>query len=295
MVDDYVTTGNVSSWQRLNTDFPLETQTLVENVLRLGPIDAEGIEDSLCLYYNQPLISRLRADVGKRFDDLSEVERPLGLAFDRLRRDIPGFTTPRVYAQVSALNESIVVGDSLIGISLDKYLGADYPLYQRYFYANQRVTMIPERMAQDCLIFYLNQLSRQQMPSRGRSTLLECMIHQGKLNWIAAHALRKPLINVAAVIPATKSWYKNHERQVWQTLRDRHLLASTDSAMIHSVLYSNDPAPYFGDTHSRGVGLWVGIRIVESYMNRHPEVTVAQLLRETDYARLVRKSGFDNR
>lgn len=290
IVEDYVTTRNVATWQRLNTDFPRETQALVESVLRLGPIDAEGIEDSLCAYYERPEMSRLRADVAKRFETLREVERPLGQAFARLQKDIPGFTTPRVYAQISCLHESLVVGDSLIGISLDKYLGADYPAYRHCFYANQRVTMEPDRIAQDCLIFYLNLLSRKQMPPRRSMTLLECMVHQGKLNWIAAHALRKPLISVAAVMPATKAWYQAHEHQVWQTLQQRHLLSSTDSALIHSVIYSSDAHPYFADTHSRGVGLWVGIRLVDRYMERHPEVTVAALLSETDYQKVAREA-----
>lgn len=292
LVEDYAATGNVALWQRLNTEFPLETQALVENVLRLGPIDAEGIEDSLCAFYASPSMHRLRADVSRRFEDLSDLERPLGEAFCRLSQELPGFVVPKVYTQISAFNESVVVGDSLIGISLDKYMGADYPLYAKCFYANQRATMVPGRIVQDCLLFYLNQLSRPKRPDGQGETLLDCMLQQGKLNWIVAHVTHKPLVNVAAVTPATKSWYKSNERRVWQILCQRNLLASTDAALIHAVVYSADARPYFSDPYSRGVGLWVGMRIVDSYMKRHPEVTLADLFAQTDYAAILRESGF---
>ena len=41
---------------------------------------------------------------------------------------------PMIYTQISAFNESIVLSDSVLGISLDKYMGEDYPLYKRFFF-----------------------------------------------------------------------------------------------------------------------------------------------------------------
>ena len=51
MVDDYVNTGNVALWQRMNTEFPRETRALIEDVLHLGRADNEDIDDSLIAYY----------------------------------------------------------------------------------------------------------------------------------------------------------------------------------------------------------------------------------------------------
>ena len=47
MVDDYVNTGNVALWQRMNTEFPRETRALIEDVLHLGRADNEDIDDCL--------------------------------------------------------------------------------------------------------------------------------------------------------------------------------------------------------------------------------------------------------
>ena len=43
----------------------------------------------------------------------------------------------------------------MIGVSLDKYLGEDYPLYSKYYSKSQRATMKREYIVPDCLNFYL--------------------------------------------------------------------------------------------------------------------------------------------
>lgn len=292
MVEDYVATGNISLWQRMNTEFPLETQTLVEKVLRIGRVDDEGIEDTLRAFYSDSTLCRVRADVTHQFENMSYVEKKLGSAFSKLSKEVPGFIVPKVYTQNSAFNESIVVGDSLIGISLDKYLGADYPLYRRFFYDNQRVTMGPDRMVQDCLSFYLNHVFHKKITHDTRPTLLECMMHQGKINWVVARLTNSRMANIAAVQPATKQWYKLNERSVWLRLNQQGLLQSTNPTVIHSVMFSGDAHPFFGDVHSRGVGLWIGMRIIDNYMKRHPSVSLGQLLQNTDYERILREAQY---
>jgi len=293
LVEDYVETGNVALWQRMNNEFPLETRTLIEDVLHLGHSDAEGIEDSLCAFYRDSVLTLLRRDVNSRFADMSDVECQLGKAFRQMQEEVPNFKVPRVYTQFSALSESIIVGDSLIGISLDKYLGADYPLYKKYFNPNQRATMQPERIVQDCLFFYLNQLYAGQL-ARGDKhyTMLDLMLHLGKLNWVVAYVTQQSLVDVAAFQPATRQWYEQHERSVWEKLQKSHLLNVTDTVRMHTVLYSNDAHPFFSDPHSRGVGLWIGMRIIDSYMKQHPETSLDELLNLTDYQRILRESKY---
>lgn len=292
-MEDYLTTGNFASWQKLTTDYPHETQALVEDVLHLGSVESEYIGDTLRTYYSDTTLVKLRADVGRQFANMAVYERELSQAFHHLNAECPDFVVPHVYTQNGALNQSIVVGDSVLGISLDKYLGAAYPAYGKYFYENQRVTMEPQRIVQDCLNFYLaQQYILPQMKKMPHPTLLEMMLHQGKIAWVVAQLTGHPLLDVAAVIPATKKWYAGHERAVWNVLSRPELLHSTDSALIHSIVMTNDARPYFRDAHSRGVGLWIGMRIVDSYMARNRKETINSLLHTTDYERILRQSHY---
>lgn len=138
VVNEFVHTGNYSSWQQLTIDYPQETSLLVERVLQLGTLENESIGDTLRTFFNDSALQVLRGDVDHRFADLTVFEKRLQGALRSLAEKCSDFETPRVYAQVSALNQSIVVGDSTVGISLDKYMGTDYPLYRKYFTECQR-------------------------------------------------------------------------------------------------------------------------------------------------------------
>lgn len=292
-VEDYLVTGTFASWQKLTTDYPRETQTLVEDILHLGKMDEEHIGDTLRTFYSDTTLVKLRHDVERHFASLAPYEKDLTQAFHRLNEECPDFVTPHIYSQNSAFNQSIVVGDSLLGISLDKYLGADYPTYKKYFYENQRVTMIPQRIVQDCLTFYLaQQYILPQMKELPNPTLLDMMLHQGKIAWVVAQLTDRSLVDIAAVTPATKQWYTTHEKSVWSTLSHPDALASTDRAVVHSILMTSDAHPYFNDPHSRGVGLWLGMRIIDSYMKHNPKQTINSLLHDTDYRRILQHSHY---
>lgn len=291
IVEDYISTGNIALWQKMNTEFPRETRVLIEDVLRLGRADQEGIEDSLRAFYNNPTLAQLRKDVGKQFEDLSPYEKELNKAFSKLESDDSTFVTPRIYAQNSAFNQSIVVGDSLIGISLDKYLGRNYPAYKKYFYKNQRATMEPSRIVQECLFFYLYQqfsLSKQVR----QYNLGNVMLHQGKIGWVVSQLINSDPIDVAAVQPATKQWYVQHEKSCWNILRQNNMWLNSDTLLCKSIVLTATKYPYFKNEHSRGVGLWIGMRIIDSYMQHHPNIGLDSLLHTTDYQRILRESHY---
>ena len=143
------------SLQRMNTEFAQETRLLVEDVLDLGSVNMLDMNERLCTYFSDSILVHLMEDVGEKFKDVSNIEESLTHGFKNLKKEIPELPVPKIYTQISALNQSIVVGDSILGISLDKYMGDDYPLYKKYYYANQRRSMSPEYIVPDCFTFYL--------------------------------------------------------------------------------------------------------------------------------------------
>ena len=143
------------SLQRMNTEFSQETRLLIEEVLDLGSVDMVDMNDRLCAYFSDSILVHLMEDVGEKFKDVSNLEQHLTQGFSNLKKEIHELPVPQIYTQISALNQSVVVGDSILGISLDKYMGSDYPLYKKYYYANQRRSMSPEYIVPDCFTFYL--------------------------------------------------------------------------------------------------------------------------------------------
>ena len=152
----YLTTGDYGALQHMNTEYSAQMMTLVESVLRLGHLDEPGINDRFFEFYQDSTLQVLLSDVSRKFDNLDAINDELSKAFERMHKMFPNLRLPRVYAQVSALDESIVVGNGLLAISLDKYMGESYPLYLHFGYSEeQRRMMTPQYIVPDCVGFFL--------------------------------------------------------------------------------------------------------------------------------------------
>lgn len=88
-----------------------------------------------------------------------------------------------VYTQIGALDQSIIVGDQTIGVSLDKYMGAKYPIYKKFNYSSEQLeTMNRSYIVPDCVSFYL--LSLYPLKNYDTRSQLEKDLHMGKVMWV---------------------------------------------------------------------------------------------------------------
>ena len=151
----YLTTGDFSALQQMNMDYPIETRTLVEKMLRLGEVSDPDISTRFLRFYQDSVLQTLIADVEAEYANMNDINIRFRKSFDNLTELLPNLPVPNIYAQIGALDQSIVIGEKMIGISLDKYMGADYPLYQKYYTADQRKSMTRKYIVPESLAFYL--------------------------------------------------------------------------------------------------------------------------------------------
>lgn len=289
VVDDFVRTGNVSFSQRLSTDYPTETRILVENMLHLGSVADVHIYDDLRVYFSDSNLVRLSADVRNRFASMARYEEQLNKAYGRLKKELPELEKPYVYTQVSAFNQSIVVNDTVVGISLDKYMGCDYPLYAKSYTPVQRATMHPDRIVPDLLSFYL----MAQFPPRVKpENLLHAMIQIGKIQWVVAQAMNTSVENVSGFPAASIKWFQMNEQVCWKNLKEHKMLLTTDHNLYAAVVSLTAEKPYFKAEQSRGIGTWLGTQVVRNYMKKHPECTIHELLVEKSCEEVWRGSDY---
>lgn len=152
----FLTSGDIAALQQMKTEYPVQTRTLIEDVLQLGQVNEPDINIRFLSFFQDSTLQAIMADVEAQYADMSDVEHQLSNAFGRLSSLIPGLQVPLIYSQIGSLDQSIVAGEGQLGISLDKYLGTEYPLYLRYGYSErQRSMMSREYIVPDCLGFYL--------------------------------------------------------------------------------------------------------------------------------------------
>ena len=185
----YLTTGDFSALQSMNTDYPIETRTLIEKVLQIGVVTDPNISNKFLMFYQDSVLQSLLSDVESEYANIDDINQGLTDGFNRLAEDIPGLKRPEIYMQIGALDQSIIVGENSIGICLDKYMGEDYPLYQRYYLQKQLKSMDRNSIVPDCLSFYL--LSLFPIKNFEARKPEERDLHVNKVMWVVNKAIKK--------------------------------------------------------------------------------------------------------
>ena len=192
----YLTTGDFSALQQMNTVYPMQTRTLIEDVLRIGKVDDQQINRKFLRFYQDSTLQTLILEAEQQYANMDDINADLTVAFKYLRESIPDLEVPEIYAQIGSLDQSVIVGNNTIGICLDKYLGSDYPLYQKpqYGYSKSQLELMNRKyIVPDCIGFYL--LSLYPMPQDRALSQQERDTHIGKILWVVNQALGKNIFN----------------------------------------------------------------------------------------------------
>ena len=183
----YLTTGDFSALQQMSTEYPMETRTLIEDILHIGEVNDPQINKKFLTFFQDSTLQMIVSDAESQYANMDDINQQLNKAFFNLKGRLPDMPLPQVYAQIGALDQSIVIGNQSIGISLDKYLGEDYPLYKKFYSASQLKAMSRSYIVPDCLSFYL--LSLYAMPDFEQRSQIDRDLHIGKIMWVCNQAL----------------------------------------------------------------------------------------------------------
>lgn len=213
----YLTTGDFSALQQMNIDYPKETRTLVEDVLRIGEVNDPEINSKFLHFYQDTVLQSIIAEVELQYANMSDIDKQFKTAFERLKKLVPGVKVPSVYSQIGALDQSIVIGDSSIGISLDKYLGADYTLYRKYYSEQQRKVMERAYIVPDAMSFYV--LSLFPLKEHDLAFQEKRDEHMGKVMWVVNRLMGKEVYDTKFTAKVAAFMNKNPRMPITELLR----------------------------------------------------------------------------
>ena len=219
----YLTTGDFSALQQMNTVYPMQTRTLIEDVLRIGKVNDQQINTKFLRFYQDTTLQTLIAEAEQQYANMEDINKELTDAFKYLRDNIHGLEAPEVYAQIGSLDQSVIVGNGSIGICLDKYLGSDYPLYQKreYGYTKHQLSMMNRRyIVPDCIGFYL--LSLYPMPAGQVLTQQDIDVHIGKIQWVVNRAMGKRVFESKYIQKVQRYMLQNKNMSLDMLLRNNN-------------------------------------------------------------------------
>lgn len=206
----YLTTGDFSALQQLNTVYPMQTRTLIEDVLKIGRVNDPEINTKFLRFYQDTTLQTLVNEAERQYANMDDLNESLTSAFKRLKKEIPALEIPMVYAQIGALDQSIIIGNNTIGISLDKYLGSSYPLYEKYYPVPQRAMMNRAMIVPDCMVFYILSLYPMPFEKPDIDNQFECDIHMGKIQWVVNDLVRRKVFS-NKFVATVDAYMKKHK------------------------------------------------------------------------------------
>jgi hypothetical protein len=220
-------------------------------------------------------------DAVRKFDNVEKIENELSIANEHLWEIYPGRQLPRFCMHVSGFKQNVIVTDSMISLSIDKYLGVDYPIYKDYFYDYQRAQMRPEFVSRDYLRAYV---ISSLLPESKAPDLVSAMIREGKCLCVIARLLPDAdPENLIGYNAKQIKWCKNNERALWRGTIERKFLYSSEYLIISKYM---DDAPYtslISPLSPGKIGAWIGLQIVESFMAKNPKVRISEILQMDDH------------
>lgn len=259
-------------------------------MISIGGSNQEKFQEMLGSFVSDTLIRKLELKVAEKVDTI-RLRKELETAFKHYRYYFPQKEIPVVYTCISGFNQSVVTAENVIGISLDKYLGADSPFYEQLGLAEyKRKNMHPAKIVSDVMYGWA---VTEWPKSEQSNNLLSQLIQDGKTMYFVDAML--PEKHDTLKIGFTRrqlDFCKKNEASMWTYLAEHKQLYSTDRMTIKRYMDDGPFSPSFSNESPARTGVWLGWQIVRSYMKQHPETKLADLMNNQDLQGILNQSGY---
>jgi len=217
----------------------------------------------------------------------------------RFKAAVPDFKLPKVRTYVAGFPQNAIetfqsdqvfyTGDYL-AFGLQYYMGPAFT-YPNDIPAYVRRTFTSDHMAPNAIYAIVEQMQPALKPTNF-PTLLDNMIHEG----IRYYAMDVTLpdtpdsVKIAYEQPRIL-WLEKYQQEVWNKLIP--ILFEKEQSKFSKYIAPGRFTQGLSVENSPGrVAYWFGWQIVRAYMMKHPDVTLLELIKTTDYQRIFNESGY---
>ncbi len=267
---------------------------LFSYVTHSGDIDDTLFAEFLTGFCTEKLNYEVYQSVMAEYHDITAIENDLESAFRHYKYYFPGREIPSIYTCITGFNNSLIIGDTIIGIGLDRYLGSDceyYPRLQIYMYIAAR--MNSWNIVPDCMYGWAS--SDWDYTAMGYATdnVMTSIMHEGKLKYFEKCMI--PSINDTILFGFSADqmrFCRNNERQMWYYLIENDLLFSTDQFTIRKLTGEAPSTTYFTSESPGKAAVWLGFRIIESYMRRN-NISLGEMMDNSNIQGILEAAKYD--
>ena len=279
----FIDTNNVADGlKKVYTQQPGFTNAFITQVLQLHePYSDTSKNLQLAMRSFLTHTQQLKDSVWQKFDNNKEWSKGVEEGLRYVKYYFPQYKIPKLIAFVGDLTGREILTQDGLAVGLDYYMGKDFS----YYLIPEIQTQIPSYLSRRFSLEYLPANCMQAVvddlyPETSFSKpLIEQMVEKGKRYFILDKFL--PKANDTVKMQYTKAqldWCYKNEKDIWKFFLEADLLYSTDPSTGNFV--SEGPSTQGMPQQSPGnIGLFVGWRIVQKYLKKHPGITIQQLMK----------------
>jgi len=244
-------------------------------------------------FISDPNIRELYDLTIKKYTDVTFLQADLSGAFDRFRQAYPEKPVPQVFTYVSGLDveHPVYYADTAMAIGLDLFLGSDVIAYEKAGLPKYKINRFtPEHLLPQCMLAVSDQIIRAD---EQKNTLLDQMVMAGKALYFLDVTL--PDVKDEYKIGFSKQqleWSQSNESKIWAFIIEHQLLFSSDPQGISKMMTDGPFTSGFAAQSPGRLGAYMGWMIVRAYMREADNVTLKQLMDDTDARKMLKISGF---
>lgn len=243
-------------------------------------------------FISYPSVRQLYDTCQTVYGDFSTIEKDFKTAFQFYKYYFPNNPTPTVTTFISeyAIGAATIGKDQIV-VGLDMFLGADYKPY--YYPGVQLPNYVTRTMNQQHIVpKAMEVLAREIVGQHDGLRLIDKMIQNGKVLYVLD--LLQPHVEDSIKLGITKEqakWLPNNEAEMWKTVFIERLY-ERDTRQFQGLIETAPTSPGMPLESPGNTGSWVGWQIVKQYMEKHPNITLEQLLQEQDAQKILTSSKY---
>ncbi len=262
-----------------------------ESFLNLSEYPMPGfIVDRFYNLMNDPGIDSLFIEVDRTFGDMEDIRLQFEDAFRYLKFYYPDAKIPKIKTVVTGIAHDLYISDSLIIIGLDYYLGPkgkyqpmSVPGYILGRY--QKEYLVPQIM-----LMYSNYFNKTDYNDK---TALADMVYYGKAFYMAKNLM--PCTSDSLFTGYTEfqtTDIEEHEPVIWASFLENEVLYEKNPFIKDKFLSERPITIEIGENCPGRIGRWIGWRIVQKYALQYPEMTLPELMQQSDAQKFFNESKY---
>ncbi len=272
--------------------YPQFSELYFHRIIKIGDPSKKTFYDMLSLFLSEYDLQMAYLKSEGYYGNFSPYYKVIHNGFKHYHYYFPELDIPDIYLMMTGFNQSVVAAQNILGIGVDKFLGEEARFYDQLQISKYlRKRMIPKALPYEAMKGWT--LTEFQF-NDSVNNLISHMVYHGKILYLMDAFFPQAHDSVKIAWQGKDiTWCKKSESEVWSYMIDKKILFDNNRMLIKRFVEDAPfTAPFSRQSPGR-VGQWIGWQIVRSYMKKHPDITIPELMAKDDYHTILLESGYN--